>query len=267
MTNRPEPEDHYAILGVARTASLDEIRAAFRARAKALHPDKNRQLNTKEAFQKIQAAYTVLKHPEQRRRYDLSGPAVVIDPPVPTPRAEPAPARPWWRQLRFAVVALPAVALPVAIYWTIGWATNEAPSAAAKAADLEKEMEAAIVRNAPSFYAPPPEPATFEMIGKDGRKLVVPGADYKRLGPIYARLVAEGRQLHRQKEELDGRKAALEKEQRELTASRFAAAGEFRIKVDAFNREGAEFRRRFELHAAEVEDYFKQVERVAVNDR
>jgi len=59
--------DHYAILGVARTATPDEIKKAFRRLASQHHPDKGG--DTKK-FQEIQAAYDTLGDVTKRQQYD-----------------------------------------------------------------------------------------------------------------------------------------------------------------------------------------------------
>jgi len=59
--------DHYAALGVARTATADEIKRAFRKLASQHHPDKGG--DTKK-FQEIQAAYDTLGDEAKRRAYD-----------------------------------------------------------------------------------------------------------------------------------------------------------------------------------------------------
>jgi DnaJ-class molecular chaperone len=59
--------DHYAALGVARTASPDEIKRAFRKLASQHHPDKGG--DTKK-FQEIQAAYDILGNAAKRQQYD-----------------------------------------------------------------------------------------------------------------------------------------------------------------------------------------------------
>jgi DnaJ-class molecular chaperone len=62
----------YIVLGVSRTASLKEIKSAYRHLAKKFHPDKNQGSKTaEESFKEIQDAYTVLSNSEKRRNYDL----------------------------------------------------------------------------------------------------------------------------------------------------------------------------------------------------
>lgn len=65
--------DHYAVLGVARDASADEIKRAYRKLARELHPDVNPDPATQEKFKDVTAAYEVLSDPEKRRMYDLGG--------------------------------------------------------------------------------------------------------------------------------------------------------------------------------------------------
>lgn len=267
MSNRHESEDYYAILGVARSASIAEIRSAFRARAKELHPDTNRQGNTKEAFQRLQAAYAVLGRPEQRRRYDFTESVNPIDPPAGTPVGERAPPRRPWQKYRFAGLVIPVLALALIAYWVFALAASQPFGTPPTVTDLENEMEAAMARNARTLFGPPPEPTVVEVIGKAGRKYVVSGADSKRLVPIHDRLVTESKHLQQRRADLDARRAELEKEGLEVAAAKVAPPVEFRVKVDAFNRDGSILRRHFALHAAETEEYYKQVERLAVSDR
>lgn len=66
-------QDHYAVLGVSREASADEIKRAYRKLARELHPDVNPDPATQERFKDVTAAYEVLSDPEKRQMYDLGG--------------------------------------------------------------------------------------------------------------------------------------------------------------------------------------------------
>jgi curved DNA-binding protein len=69
-----EYKDYYAILGVPRTASEKEIKAAYRRLARKFHPDMNKGAAKSEAkFKEINEANEVLSDPVKRRRYDTLG--------------------------------------------------------------------------------------------------------------------------------------------------------------------------------------------------
>jgi DnaJ-class molecular chaperone len=65
-------EDPYKVLGVARDASDDVIRRAYRKLAKELHPDLNpgNRPAAEEKFKKVSAAYDIIGDPEKRRQFD-----------------------------------------------------------------------------------------------------------------------------------------------------------------------------------------------------
>ena len=63
--------DPYEVLGVARTASQDEIKKAYRALAKKLHPDVNPgNITVEQRFKEVSAAYDLLSDAERRRQFD-----------------------------------------------------------------------------------------------------------------------------------------------------------------------------------------------------
>lgn len=67
-------KDPYKTLKVNRSASLDEIQAAYRVLAKKHHPDRNiGNPKAAERFKEIQAAWELLSDPERRARFDATG--------------------------------------------------------------------------------------------------------------------------------------------------------------------------------------------------
>lgn len=78
-------KDYYAILGVSRDATQEEIKRAFKRLAKEWHPDLNphRRKEAEERFKEIVEAYQVLSDPEKRRMYDLYG-RVDVQPAAPS---------------------------------------------------------------------------------------------------------------------------------------------------------------------------------------
>ncbi len=67
-------KDHYKTLGVARTASSDEIKKAYRELAKQYHPDRHKgDKAAEEKFKSISEAYDVLGDAKKKQQYDLGG--------------------------------------------------------------------------------------------------------------------------------------------------------------------------------------------------
>ncbi len=69
--------DLYAILGVAKDATADQIRKAYRDLARKLHPDVNKAPDAQQKFTQVQEAYEVLSDDAKRRQYDRYGRAGV----------------------------------------------------------------------------------------------------------------------------------------------------------------------------------------------
>jgi DnaJ-class molecular chaperone len=92
-----QPKDLYAVLGIARTATADEIRKAYRKLARETHPDvKPNDPKAEERFKEVSFAYEVLSDPEKRARYDEFGVEGLAE------GFDPNQARAWQRWQRSA---------------------------------------------------------------------------------------------------------------------------------------------------------------------
>jgi curved DNA-binding protein len=70
-----EFKDYYAILGVAKDASQEDIQRAYRRLARKYHPDINKEPGAEDTFKDVGEAYEVLKDAEKRAKYDRYGSA------------------------------------------------------------------------------------------------------------------------------------------------------------------------------------------------
>ena len=68
-----EYKDYYQTMGVARDASADDIKRAYRRLARKYHPDVSKEKDAEARFKEIGEAYEVLRDPEKRAAYDALG--------------------------------------------------------------------------------------------------------------------------------------------------------------------------------------------------
>ena len=65
--------DFYEVLGISKGASADEIKRAYRKKAKQYHPDVNKEAGAEDKFKEVQEAYDVLSDDNKRAAYDRYG--------------------------------------------------------------------------------------------------------------------------------------------------------------------------------------------------
>ncbi len=68
-----EYKDYYKIMGIARDATQDEVKRAYRKLARKYHPDVSKETDAEKKFKEVGEAYEVLKDPEKRAAYDQLG--------------------------------------------------------------------------------------------------------------------------------------------------------------------------------------------------
>lgn len=69
-----EFKDYYKVMGLARDASQDDIKRAYRRLARKYHPDVSKEADAERQFKEVGEAYEVLRDPEKRAAYDRLGP-------------------------------------------------------------------------------------------------------------------------------------------------------------------------------------------------
>jgi curved DNA-binding protein len=66
-------KDYYAVMGLARDATQDQIKQAYRKLARKYHPDVSKEADAEQRFKDVGEAYAVLQDPEKRAAYDQLG--------------------------------------------------------------------------------------------------------------------------------------------------------------------------------------------------
>lgn len=74
--------DPYEVLGVAPTATADEVKLAYRLAARLHHPDRNPAPEASARFREAQAAYELLSDETRRREYDALRRRNLLDDPL-----------------------------------------------------------------------------------------------------------------------------------------------------------------------------------------
>jgi molecular chaperone DnaJ len=81
--------DYYDVLGINRTASSDDVKKAFRQKARQYHPDVNKEAGAEAQFKEISEAYEVLIDDDKRAAYDRFGHAAVTGAGAGSPGYDP----------------------------------------------------------------------------------------------------------------------------------------------------------------------------------
>jgi DnaJ-class molecular chaperone len=79
--------DHYVVLGLRSSATLADIKKAFRQLASQYHPDRNSAADAPARFRLVQQAYDVLSDPVKRKAFDDNRQRNLLDSPLDTARA------------------------------------------------------------------------------------------------------------------------------------------------------------------------------------
>jgi curved DNA-binding protein CbpA len=79
-------KDHYSALGLSPSATLADIKKAYRQQAALHHPDRNSGVGAAARFRLVQTAYEVLSDPDKRKAYDDNRQRNLLDSPIETAR-------------------------------------------------------------------------------------------------------------------------------------------------------------------------------------
>ncbi len=90
--------DYYDVLGVGKSASAQELKAAYRKQALQWHPDRNKSPEAEEKFKEINEAYEILSNPEKKAAYDQFGHAAFEGPYAASGFGGPQPGGRTYRQ-------------------------------------------------------------------------------------------------------------------------------------------------------------------------
>lgn len=188
-----DPKGYYAQLGVAPGAAAEEIAAAFRRRARIVHPDVSGSGDAA-AFVALKAAYDVLADPSRRAEYDRS--ALPPSPPVwaaPGPASGVAPRRQrsgyWGFIVSLGLLGVAAV-VAVLILWQLASPFTDAlpPAPAVGAARQAVARPPPLVRlagNPTHYVVPGPGPAILWLRDETGQRLV-PAARLSAFTTVHA---------------------------------------------------------------------------------
>ncbi|MDI1245956.1 MAG: J domain-containing protein [Rhodoferax sp.] len=79
-------KDHYSALGLSPSATLADVKKAYRQQAALHHPDRNPGVGAAARFRLVQTAYEVLSDPDKRQAYDDNRQRNLLDSPIDTAR-------------------------------------------------------------------------------------------------------------------------------------------------------------------------------------
>jgi hypothetical protein len=143
--NASSPPTHYELLQLPVTASLQELRQAFRNLSKRYHPDTTTlpAPQAEESFRRLRQAYAVLSDPQSRKAYDAQlqqrTAAMVLPRVLPNPPQVPGRLRPdsvrralsggeWFALLLLGVALVLSLVLGIGVAWMRGAELVQRPS-------------------------------------------------------------------------------------------------------------------------------------------